>query len=236
MSRLSFWLLTKRPAALYYLLHWSMSNITDRWPIILIGIVSAVIVAAAVFSLSGGSSKSSGTASGKLVKADSHILGIKDAKVTVVEFADFECSACIAGYPIVRQITKDYSDKIMFVFRHFPILTGHPYALKAAEASEAADEQGKFWEYYDLLFESQGKLTLDDLKKYAKKLNLDENKFESALNGDKYKDKVMVDLADGEKLGVDATPTFFINGQKYVGVQTYDQFKGIIEEDLKSAK
>jgi protein-disulfide isomerase len=212
-----------------------MKSITDRWPLILIGVVSVVIVTAAVFSLSGGG-KSSGTASGELVKADSHSLGSRDAKVTLVEFADFECSACIAGYPIVKQITKEYSDKILFVYRHFPIIAGHPDSLKAAEASEAAGEQGKFWEYYDILFSSGGKLTVSDLKKYANELGLDISQFESVLDGDKYKDRVMADLADGEKLGVDSTPTFFINGKKYVGVQTYDQFKRVIEEDLKAAK
>jgi len=212
-----------------------MKNITDKWLIILIGAVSVLIVAAAVVSLSGGV-KSTTTAKGNLVESDSHVLGNNDAKVTVVEFADFECPACQAGYPIVKKLTQDYGDKILFVFRHFPILTGHPYALEAAEAAEAAGEQGKFWEYYDFLFESQGKLTDDDLRGYAKTLGLDMTKFNAALDSDKYKDKVMADLADGEKLGVDATPTFFINGKKYVGVQTYDQFKSIIDGQLKAAK
>jgi protein-disulfide isomerase len=210
-----------------------MRNIADKWIFILIAAVSILIVGAAVFSLSGGG-KSGAASNGDLVKEDSHVLGSKDAKVTIVEFADFQCSACQAGYPIVKKITQDYSDKILFVYRYFPI--EQPYGLKAAEAAEAAGEQGKFWEYYDLLFEAQGKLTSDDLKNYAKGLGLDMTKFNAAVDSEKYKDKVMADLADGEKLGVDATPTFFINGKKYVGVQTYDQFKAIIEDGLKSAK
>ncbi|OGY21199.1 MAG: hypothetical protein A2126_02575 [Candidatus Woykebacteria bacterium GWB1_45_5] len=212
-----------------------MRVIADKWIFILIGIVSIFIVGAAVFSLSG-SEKSGQVSKGELVKDDSHVLGVKDAKVTIVEFSDFQCPACQAAHPIVKKVITEYGDRILFVYRHFPIISSHKYALKAAEAAEAAGEQGKFWQYFELVFSSGGKLTIDDLKKYAKELNLDMNKFESDLNSDKYKNKVMADLADGEKLGVDSTPTFFINGKKYVGVQSYDQFKNIIESELKSSK
>lgn len=196
-------------------------------------VASLVIVLVAVAVLSGGGKPVS---SQDLVKEDSHVLGERNAKVQIVEFADYQCPACRLAQSIVKQVIASYSDKAVFVYRHFPLIGTHQYSLEAAQASEAAGEQGKFWQYHDLLFENQEHLDHDSLISYAKRLNLDIKKFEEALNSGKYKDKVMADLTAGEQAGVDSTPTFFINGKKYVGVQSFDQFKSIIENELKAAK
>jgi len=193
--------------------------------------VAIVIVALAV--LSGGGKPVSQQ---DLVNKDSHVLGERTAKVQIVEFADYQCPACRTAQPITKRVISSYGDKIAFFYRHFPLIGTHQYSLEAAQAAEAAGEQGKFWEYHDLLFENQDHLDRNYLIEYAKRLNLDVKKFEDALKSGKYKDKVMADLSAGQQAGVDSTPTFFINGKKYVGAQTLDQFKNIIEDELKAAK
>ena len=208
-----------------------MKNLSDKWIFIGIGAVSLIILLVGVFALSG-DSKPVEVSRDKLVKEDSQVLGDKDAKVVIVEFSDFQCPACRAAHPIVKRITSEYGKKILFVYRHFPLIAAHQYALKAAEAAEAAGEQGKFWEYHDILFENQENLKTEDLKRYAQDLELDIRKFEEALNSGKFKDKVTSDMDDGENLGVSSTPTFFINEHMHKGVLPYDQFKGLIDKEL----
>src|SRR3989344_9382158 len=208
-----------------------MKDSSDKWVYFGIGAVTLLIIAVAVFFATN-TSKPKDVSSQNLVKEDSNTLGSKEAKVVIVEFSDFECPACRAANPIVKEITKEYGDKILFAYRHFPLVATHKYALKAAEAAEAAGEQGKFWEYLDILFENQENLKTDDLKKYAQDLGLDIKKFEEALNSGKFKDKVTSDMDDGENLGVSSTPTFFINEQMHKGVLPYDQFKELIEKEL----
>ena len=208
-----------------------MKNLSDKWIFIGIGVVSLIILLVGVFALSS-DSKSVEVSRDKLVKEDSQVLGDKDAKVVIVEFSDFQCPACKAAHPIVKRITSEYGKKILFVYRHFPLIAAHQFALKAAEAAEAAGEQGKFWEYHDILFENQENLKTEDLKRYAQDLELDIRKFEEALNSGKFKDKVTSDMDDGENLGVSSTPTFFINEQMHKGVLPYDQFKELIEKEL----
>lgn len=208
-----------------------MNKLTDNWLYIAIGVVTLFFVGAGVFLFTS-ESKPIEVSEAALVKKDSQVLGSRDAKVKIVEFSDFQCPACRAAHPIVKQVVEEYGDKILFVYRHFPIVISHPYALKAAEASEAAGEQGKFWEYHDLIFDNQENMTSKDLIAHAKKLNLDMKKFEEALNSGKFKDKVTGDMDDGGKFGVTATPTFFINGQKHQGVLQFDQFKSLIDSEL----
>ena len=212
-----------------------MKSLSDKWIFIGIGAVSLIILLVGVFALSG-DSKPVEVSRDKLVKEDSQVLGNKDARVVIVEFSDFQCPACKAAHPIVKRITSEYGKKILFVYRHFPLIAAHQYALKAAEAAEAAGEQGKFWEYHDLLFANQENLKTEDLKKYAEELGLDLNKFNEALESGKFKDKVTGDMDDGENLGVSSTPTFFINGKKYVGVLDPEKFRGIIDGELRSTK
>ncbi|MBS3051935.1 MAG: DsbA family protein [Candidatus Aenigmarchaeota archaeon] len=163
---------------------------------------------------------------------DDPFKGGADAKVTIVEFSDYQCPYCARAESVVEQIMETYGNKVKFVYRDFP-LPGHQFAQKAAEASECADDQGKFWEYHDLLFENQQSLSVGSLKNFAKALKLDSNKFDSCLDDGKYTQEVKKDLKDGAGYGVEGTPTFFINGIKLSGAVPFEQFRGIIDNELK---
>jgi len=149
-------------------------------------------------------------------------------KVTIIEFSDFQCPFCGRAQPTLKQIIQDYGDKVEIVYKHFP-LSFHQYAQKAAEASECARDQGKFWEYHDILFENQNALDLTSLKKYAKDLNLDTGKFNSCLDNSEKASVVEKDFNEGLARGVDGTPTFFINNEVLVGAQPYSAFKQAID-------
>lgn len=162
---------------------------------------------------------------------DDPFKGGQNAKVTIVEFSDYQCPYCARAKSTVEEIMNTYGNKVRFVYRDFP-LPGHQFAQKAAEASECADEQGKFWEYHDLIFENQQSLSVDALKSYAKELSLNENQFNSCLDSGKYTQEVKSDLKDGANYGVEGTPTFFINGIKIPGAVPFEQFKQIIDSEL----
>ena len=137
--------------------------------------------------------------------------GSASAPVTVIEFTDFQCPACRAIHPALDELLKTYADRVRFVVRDFP-LEQHQQARKAAEAANAANAQGKFFEYAALLFKNQEALDIASLKKYAAELGLDQARFNTALDGGTYAAEVQKDVADGEEVGVDSTPTIFING------------------------
>lgn len=201
-----------------------------------LGVVCAIFIAiVVVFSSSG--QKATGSSADALVRADSNKIEVKDAKVTMVEFGDYECPACKAAQPVVDQIRHDYAGKITYVFRNFP-LPQHTNAKPAAEAAEAAGEQGKYWEMNDLLYSRQDEWVNlsnpnDKFVSYAEELKLDIGKFKSAIENYKFDQKIKADTTDGETLGVNSTPTFFINGEKIVGGQSYDEFKKKIDALLK---
>jgi len=138
--------------------------------------------------------------------------GDVNSPVTVVEFTDFQCSACGGMYPIAEDVLKSYGTRVHFVMRNFPLTTVHPNAYNAAQAAEAAKAQGKFWEYIDLLFKNQNTLDRDSLKKYASQAGLDRKQFDAEFDSAKYEPVVRHDMEDGDGYGVEATPTFFING------------------------
>lgn len=166
---------------------------------------------------------------------NAHFKGVESAPVTVVEFSDFECPFCARFYsPTLSQLLSEYVDtgKVKFVYKHFPLVSIHPHALKAAEASECAAEQGAFWEYHDKLFENQQFLTVQDLKKYAENLGLNTDQFNDCLDSGKYYEKVQQDLSEGQKSGVTGTPAFFINGILLSGAQPFETFQKIIETEL----
>lgn len=137
--------------------------------------------------------------------------GDANARVTLVEFTDFECPACGAMQPVLEDVLKSYGDRVRFVVRNYP-LPKHPHARKAAEAAAAAQAQGKFFEYTSLLFKRQNALDIPSLKKYASELGLDRARFDAELDGDKYAAEVKHDIDDGVVYGVAGTPTIFING------------------------
>jgi protein-disulfide isomerase len=166
------------------------------------------------------------------ITKDNHIRGNFDAPITLVEFSDFECPFCARHYPTLNKILSDYKGKVRLVYKHFP-LGFHPNAQKAAEASECADEQGKFWEYHDKLFENQANgLSIDKFKQWAKDLGLDTNKFNDCLDSGKYAQKVQADYQEGAQKGVDGTPATFINGKLITGALPYEFFKKEIDSIL----
>jgi protein-disulfide isomerase len=137
--------------------------------------------------------------------------GDASAPVTIVEFTDFQCPACAAMHPVLEEVLKSYGNKVRFVVRDFP-LTQHEFARKAAEAANAANAQGKFFEYIAVLFKNQKALDVPSLKKYASEVGLDRARFDVALDRGTYAAEVKKDIDDGEMYGVGSTPTIFING------------------------
>ena len=137
--------------------------------------------------------------------------GDANASVTIVEFTDFQCPACAAMHPVLEEVLKSYGNKVRFVVRDFP-LNQHEWARKAAEAANAANAQGKFFEYIALLFKNQKALDVPNLKKYASELGLDRARFDAALDRGVYAAEVKKDVEDGEMYGVGSTPTIFVNG------------------------
>lgn len=170
----------------------------------------------------------------ELIAEDTLVKGKKDTPTYLVEFSDFQCPACLAYKPTVDTILKTYGDKLLFGYRHFP-LSQHPYGEKAAIAAEAANEQGKFWEMYDYLFSHQATLSDETVLAGAKEIGLDIPKFQQALTADKHKSKVTSDASAGKRLGVDATPTFYLNGKKLISASPADLTKAV-DEAVKAAK
>lgn len=173
---------------------------------------------------------------------DDAVLGNPDAQVTIIEFSDFQCPFCRKFYKeTLPQIKQAYIDtaKAKFVYRDFP-LSFHPGAIPAAEGTECAREQEKFWEMHDVIFDEQEKqgsgtiqFTADDVKKWAAKIGLNATKFDQCLDSGKYKQEVEKDITDGTAAGVSGTPAVFVNGRLMVGAQPFSAFKAVIDEELK---
>ncbi|HEX2269419.1 MAG TPA: thioredoxin domain-containing protein [Pyrinomonadaceae bacterium] len=163
---------------------------------------------------------------------DQPVKGNPSAAVTIVEFTDFECPGCARQHPILERIVSEFKDRVRLVVRDFP-LSQHPNARKAAEAAEAAREQGKYWEYVDVLFRNQSALGVDKLKQYASDLGLDRTRFDASLDSGKFAEKVQRDMMDGRKLGVNGTPSLYINGKRISDI-SYESLKSAIETALKT--
>lgn len=172
------------------------------------------------------------------------VLGDKNAKVTLVQFSDFQCPFCRRFFEeTLPQIKKDYIDtgKVQLAFRHYP-LDFHPAAYPSALASECANEQGKFWELHDTLFEEQAKqgagtiqYTIDDVKTWATTISMDQTQFANCIDSNKYDAQVKEDLADAQQVGVSGTPATYVNGMLVSGAQPYSVFKTIIDQELQKA-
>lgn len=146
-----------------------------------------------------------------------HAIGSPDAPITIVEYGDYECPDCLNFVPIAIEIRKKLGGRLRFVFRHFPRNSVHPHASAAAEAAEAAGEQGKFWEMHKALFEHQKELSTLDFSHLALTLGLEIYKFETSRESEKHRRRVAMDYESGLRSGVTGTPTLFINGRKYGG-------------------
>ncbi|MBL9005353.1 MAG: thioredoxin domain-containing protein [Myxococcales bacterium] len=158
--------------------------------------------------------------------------GPATAKVTIVEFSDFQCPFCSKGKKVIDEVVKLYGDKVRVVFRDFP-LDFHDKAQKAAEAGLCANDQGKFWEMHDWMFDNQQTLDVDTLKAAARKLGLDGAKFDQCLTSNQHEADVKRNMADGRKAGVSGTPAFFINGVMLSGALPIERFKSEIDRALK---
>ena len=151
-----------------------------------------------------------------------HIRGDDDAPVTLVEYGDFECPFCGRAEPVLRQLLNEFGNDLRFVFRHLPLSDVHPRAQLAAEASEAADDQGAFWEMHDLLFDHQDALEPKNLVEYARELGLDVDRFTEQLRRHEYAGRIASDVDDADLSGVSGTPTFFVNGIRHQGAYDID--------------
>jgi protein-disulfide isomerase len=158
--------------------------------------------------------------------------GSVEAPVTIIEFTDYQCSSCARLQPVMDRLLAEYQGKARLVVRDFP-LQRHPYAFKTAEAAEAAREQGKYWEYTAIRFQNQGALGSDQLKEYARQLQLDVEKFDAALTSGKFAEKAQRDVQDGARIGIQGAPTVFVNGRR-VSETTYESLKAAIEAALKA--
>ena len=171
----------------------------------------------------------------KEVAATGPARGPESAPVTIVEFSDFQCPYCSRAIGTVEEVMKAYPDKVRLVFRQFP-LDFHKQAPKAAEAALCAQEQGKFWEYHDTLFANQNALEVDKLKEHAKKVGLDQARFDKCLDSGAQAATVTADREAGMKVGVNGTPAFFINGILLSGALPFDEFKSVIDAELQAKK
>jgi protein-disulfide isomerase len=162
--------------------------------------------------------------------------GAEKAPVKIVKFEDFECPFCKTVQPTLAELLKKYDGKVRLVHKDLPLVAIHPQAPLAAEAARCAGDQGKFWQYHDMLYGKAPKLAPADLKAYAKELGLDLATFQPCLDSGKHKGTVQNDLAEGAKLGLTGTPSFFINGREISGAQPLETFAAIIDEELARAK
>src|SRR5215212_10251646 len=151
-----------------------------------------------------------------------HVRGGADAPVTLVEYGDFQCPYCGEAYPVVRELQERFGDQLRFVFRHMPLPDLHPRAPFAAEASEAAGAQGRFWEMHDRLFEHQHQLDDEELRAHAQAVGVD----------DVYARRVAEDLESGARSGVPSTPRFFVNGLIHLGAASYAELVEVISEEV----
>ncbi|WP_413288824.1 DsbA family protein [Bdellovibrio sp. HCB337] len=163
------------------------------------------------------------------VSDEDHGQGSENAKITIVEYGDFQCPFCGKAYPMVKRLQRDFGKDLRFIFRHFPLIQSHEHALLAAVAAEAAGAQSKFWEMHDKLFENQQNLSAQDILDYATELNLDLKKFDEDIKSAFLLNKVKADYLSGEFSDVNGTPSFFVNEAKYVGPLEYAELKSFIE-------
>jgi predicted DsbA family dithiol-disulfide isomerase len=160
------------------------------------------------------------------------VRGDAAAPITIVEFSDFQCPFCRNSFPVVKQLLEKYAGKIKIAYRDYPLHQIHPQAHIAAEGARCAGEQGKFWEYHDLLFTNQDKLDQTGLIQHAKTLKLNQRQFETCLGSGKYKPAIEADVQAASKARVSGTPAFFINGIAVTGAQPASAFERIIDAEL----
>ena len=166
------------------------------------------------------------------VDADDPVFGPPGAAVEIIEFSDFQCPFCQRLTATLEQLKAEYGSDIRLVFKDYP-LPNHAQAFKAAEAGNCANEQGKFWELHDTMFSRQSELGVEDLKRHAGELGLDQAAFDACLDSGRFAGQVTADLTLGQQHGVSSTPTVFINGRAVMGAAPFETFDEIIREELQ---
>ena len=212
---------------------------------ILIIIAIAIIAIGLILMIKEGKAPADNNEVVSPINTADHFLGDAEAPVQMIVYSDFECPFCVKFAGTMKEIEDSFKDKVAITFRHYP-LSGHPEALKAAEASECAAEQDKFWEMHDKLFadNTARRMSLDQFKIDAADLGLNQEQFNQCLSIGKYKDKINEQIAEAKKAGVTGTPTIFVNGYIYPGAYPFEDFtspdgrenkgmKNIISELLK---
>ncbi len=169
------------------------------------------------------------------VDPDDPVFGAASAAVVIVEFSDFQCPFCQQFSETLKRLKTVYGEDIRLVFKDYP-LPNHMQDFKAAEAGHCANEQGNFWELHDTMFARQLELQIEDLKRYARELGLDQAAFDGCLDSGRFAETVLSDLTNGDRYGVSSTPTAFINGRVVMGDAPYDVLVEIIEEELDLAQ
>lgn len=164
------------------------------------------------------------------VGAGDHVLGSENAKITLVEYGDFECPFCGRAYPIVKQVQKHFGDRLRFVFRNFPLKELHPHATEAAETAEFAGANGKFWPMHDLLFENQKRFSTKVFLALAGELGLAPEGLEKALSDRAFEERVRQDFRSGVRSGVNGTPTFYINGARHDDAYDFEVLVAALEK------
>jgi protein-disulfide isomerase len=164
------------------------------------------------------------------VSGRDHISGPPTARLTLLEYGDYECPFCGAAYPIVKEGQRILGDQLRFAYRHFPLSQIHPHARQAAEAAEAAGAQGRFWDMHDVLFEHQDRLGTRDLLGYATALGLDLERFALELETHTHQPRIREDFLSGVRSGVNGTPTFFINGVRHNGGSDLQSLLAALDE------
>jgi len=167
------------------------------------------------------------------IASTDHTRGHADAKITLIEYADFECPYCARAHQSLTALLPKYGKDVRLVYRHMPLTDMHPDAQPAAEASEAADAEGKFWEMHDALFEGQGDLSDAAIVEMATRIGFDVDKLQDALENGTYAGRVESDAAAGRKAGAHRTPTFFINGVHFDGDSDEESLDRALSAALK---
>jgi protein-disulfide isomerase len=200
-------------------------------------IIAIVLIFVGIFAFSGDKEKSDTKSSASTLTQ--HVQGKGSTGVTLVEYGDYECPYCQLYYPTVKQVQAQFNDEIKFQFRNFPLQNAHKNAFAAARAAEAADMQGKFWEMHDMLYESQNYQVWTKasdavvyFNQYAKQLGLDEAKFKTDFASKKVNNLINADLAEGTKLEITGTPTFFLDGKKIEVNNSVTSFEKVIKEAI----
>jgi len=200
-------------------------------------IIAIIVVLGGIFVFSGNKSSQTSSSKSNPGTLTEHVEGKGTTGVTLVEYGDFQCTYCAAYFPTIEQVVAKYGDKIKFQFRNFPLVNLHQNAFAAARAAEAAALQGKFWEMYQLLYQNQSLWSdssspMSIYESYAKQLGLNLTRFKSDYASSKVNDLINADKAEGEKLKIQGTPTFFLDGKQVQVSNNVSDFEKLIDAEI----